>query len=505
MNLSTILERNARKYPGNEAVIGMGQRLTYKGLNEQVEKVAKGLLKQGISKGDKIVLFMPNVPEFIVTYFAAHRMEAIIVPINAKSTLAEIQYILRNSDAKVLVVHELLFSVVEHLQSDCLLVKTGGEYPNWMTFERLQGDIILGALPYSRAKDDDPCTILYTSGTTGQPKGVLFSHRNVLTVAQMICTEMEMKPESRLLLMMPLSHSAPLHLFLMAGMIVGAAHILTPTFTPDLLLKTVQKEKTTHFFGAPVAYLLTGRDPSIRATDLSSMKWWVYGGAPLSSGEVLFVKEAFQTDNLVCVYGLTEAGPSGTLLLGHEHANKAGSIGKRAALFTEIRIVNAVGDDVQVDEVGEIYLRGDGTMLGYYKNEEATQATMDGDWLKTGDLARMDEDGYMFIVDRKKDLIISGGVNIYPKEIEDVLITHDAVTELAVVGVPHAEWGETVKAYYAASRQVEADELKAFLADKIASYKIPKLYEQVEALPRNASGKILKQPLRESGAIDGAY
>lgn len=497
MNLSAILESNARKYPQNEAVIGMGQRLTYKVLNQQVERLAKGLLQKGITKGDKIVLFMPNVPEFIVTYFAVHHIEAIIVPINAKSTLAEIEYILENSDAKGLIVHDLLFQSVVHLNSDCLLVKTGEEYPRWLSFENLQAETDGKDLPYSQAKEDEPCTILYTSGTTGQPKGVLFSHRNILTVAKMICIEMEMKPESRLLLMMPLSHSAPLHLFLMAGMIVGATHVLTPTFTPELLLKTVQREKTTHFFGAPVAYLLTGKDPSIRETDLTSMKWWVYGGAPLSSGEVKFVKEAFQTDNLVCVYGLTEAGPSGTLLLGHEHEAKAGSIGKRAALFTEIRIVNADGEDTQVNEVGEIYLRGEGTMLGYYKNKEATQATFDRDWLKTGDLARIDEDGYIFIVDRKKDLIISGGVNIYPKEIEDVIITHEELSEVAVVGIPHEEWGETVKAFYAGSRSIDSDELKSFLSGKLASYKIPKLFEQVDALPRNTSGKILKQPLRK--------
>ncbi|MFJ7825318.1 class I adenylate-forming enzyme family protein [Psychrobacillus sp. NPDC096623] len=498
MNLSRLLEHNARKYSLNEAVVGMGQRLTYKALNDLVDKLSTGLLKAGIKKDDKIILFMPNVPEFIITYFAAHRIEAIIVPINAKSTFAEIEYIFNHADAKAFVVHELLFDSVKDLQNECLLVKTGGEHQGWVTFNELTKKK-MKTLPKSSSTDDEPSTILYTSGTTGQPKGVLFSHRNVLTVAKMICIEMEMKPESRLLLMMPLSHSAPLHLFMVAGVIVGATLVLTPTFTPDLLLKTVEEERTTHFFGAPVAYLMTGKNPAIDQTDLSTMKWWIYGGAPLSSGEVLFVKQAFKTNNLVCVYGLTEAGPSGTLLLGHEHDHKAGSIGKRAALFTEIRVVNANGEDVGVAEVGEIYLRGDGTMLGYYKNPEATAATFDSDWLKTGDLARVDEDGYIFIVDRKKDMIISGGVNIYPKEVEDALITYEAVSEVAIVGVPHAEWGETVKAYFAANRPVESKELIEHLNGKVSSFKIPKLFEQVQALPRNASGKILKQSLREVG------
>src|SRR5690606_25465808 len=270
-----------------------------------------------------------------------------------------------------------------------------------------------------------------------------------------------------------------------------------PTFTPDLLLDTVEKERTTHFFGAPVAYLMTAKHPEIGERDLSSMKWWIYGSAPLSAGEVKFVQQAFKTDNLVCVYGLTEAGPSGTLMTGPEHAEKAGSIGKRAALHTEIRIVNDAGDDVATGEVGEILLRGEGNMLGYYKNDEATKATFNGDWLKTGDLAKFDEDGFIWIIDRKKDLIISGGVNIYPKEIEEVLLNHPDIHETAVIGVPHAEWGETVKAYFAASRELSIEEIKAFAEKELASYKVPKLIEQVEALPRNASGKILKQPLRE--------
>lgn len=498
MNVSQLLERNARKYPLAEAVVGMGKRITYAGLDRAANTMAAGLKKGGIGQGDKVVLFMPNVPEFVVSYFAVQRLQAVIVPINAKLTLNEIRYILDHSDAKALIVHELLFEAVKELQTELLLIKTGAAFAGWQSFDDFISETPASPI-YSEAKEDDPSTILYTSGTTGQPKGVLFSHRNILTVAQMICVEMEMKPESRLLHMMPLSHSAPLHLFLAAGMIVGAKHVLVPTFTPDLLLDTVEKERTTHFFGAPVAYLMTAKHPEIGSRDLSSMKWWIYGSAPLSAGEVKFVQEAFKTDNLVCVYGLTEAGPSGTLMTGPEHAEKAGSVGRRAALHTEIRIVNDEGEDAAPGEVGEILLRGEGNMLGYYKNEEATKAAFIGDWLKTGDLAKFDEDGFIWIVDRKKDLIISGGTNIYPKEIEEVLLSHPDIHEAAVIGVPHAEWGETVKAYFAAAKKLDPAELSSFIGEKLASFKVPRLFEQVEALPRNASGKILKQPLRERG------
>lgn len=438
---------------------------------------------------------MPNVPEFAIAYFAVQRIGAIIVPINAKMSLTEVEYVLTNSEAKALSVHDLLFEAVKALKNDLCLIKTGEAATNWVSFDTI----------YSKDESPIDChlpstaesTILYTSGTTGKPKGVLFSYENILTVAQMICVEMEVKPESRILHMMPLSHSAPLHLFFMAGLIVGATAVLTPTFTPELLLETVEKEKTTHFFGAPIAYLLTAKQSEIERTDLSSMKWWIYGGAPLSKPEVAFVKERFHTDHLVCVYGLTEAGPSGTLLSGPEHDTKAGSIGKRAALHAEVIVADEEGNEVEKGIVGEILVRGEGNMIGYYKNEEATKATFIGDWLKTGDLATVDEDGYIWIVDRKKDLIISGGVNIYPKEIEDILVTHPEINEAAVIGVPHPEWGETVKAYFAANQALNIDEIKDFVKDQLAKYKIPRLYEQVDALPRNASGKILKQPLKE--------
>ena len=271
------------------------------------------------------------------------------------------------------------------------------------------------------------------------------------------------------------------------------------TFTPDLLLKLVHEEKATHFFGAPVAYLLTANHPKLNEYDLSSMKYWVYGGAPLASQEVKFIQEKFKTDRLYCVYGLTEAGPTGTLLLPEEHKEKAGSIGKRAALNTEIKIVNAKGEEVQPGEVGEILLKGEGVMKGYYKDPVQTMEVLQEGWLYTGDMGTLDEDGFMYVVDRKKDMIISGGINIFPKEIEETLALHSKISEVAVVGVPHREWGETVKAFVVLKEPMDnlEDECKRFLSNKLASYKIPKLYEKIDQLPRNATGKILKHVLKE--------
>jgi len=242
--------------------------------------------------------------------------------------------------------------------------------------------------------------------------------------------------------------------------------------------------------------LLTAQIPRLQTADLSSMKWWVYGGAPLSQNEISYIQKAFRTNHLTCVYGLTEAGPSGSLLFGEEHKTKAGSIGQRAPLGTELRIFNEDGEDVRAGEVGEIVLFGEGNMLGYYKDDIATKAAFINGWLKTGDLARVDEDGYIWIVDRKKDVIISGGVNIYPKEIEDCIVSFEGIFEVAVIGVPHPQWGETVKAVYAAKTEIDDKALRHYLEQHLAKFKIPRIFEQVKALPRNASGKILKQSLK---------
>lgn len=495
MNSSNLLARNARKYPMSEAVVCQGRRVTYRDLDEQVTRFSHALVEQGVRQGDKVIIFMPNVVEFVVSYFAIQRIGAIVVPVNAKFTLQEVEYVARHADAKAILVHEAIFAAVENIKVVPLKIKTGQVQAGWLNYETLIEHASTQSID-CQLNEDDVSTILYTSGTTGKPKGVLFSYRNILSVAQMIAVEMEVKPESRILLMMPLTHSAPLHLFLMAGVLVGSTNVLTPTFTPDLFIDSIEQERTTHFFGAPVAYLLTAQLPRLQTADLSSMKWWAYGGAPLSQSEVRHLQKAFRTENLTCVYGLTEAGPNGSILLGEEHATKAGSVGRRAPLGAELRIINDNGEDVSVGEVGEIVLFGESNMLGYYKDDIATKAAFIDGWLKTGDLARLDEDGYIWIVDRKKDVIFSGGVNIYPKEIEDFMLSYEGIFEVAVIGVPHPEWGETVKAVYAAKTEIDENELKAYLEEHLAKYKIPRMFERVEALPRNASGKILKQTLK---------
>lgn len=501
MNLSELLARSGRKYPEKIAVQEKGNEITYNKLDQQVTKFAHSLKGLGVSKGDKVMLFMPNTSSFLITYFAALRLEAIVVPVSARLTGDELTYMIDHSEAKVMVIEHMLYNACAALPSSFAnvhFVKTGEKVEGWAPFEALLHEGDNSPLVCS-TNEDDLSTMLYTSGTTGKPKGVMFSNRNVLTVATMMAIEMEMKPESKLLHMMPLSHSAPLHLFLAAGTYVGATHCLTPTFTPDLLLESVERWRTTHFFGAPVAYLLTAKNPALGEKDLSSMTHWIYGGSPLGKQEVSFLRQAFKSDRFYCVYGLTEAGPNGTLLLPEEHDEKAGSIGRRAALNAEIKLVDDKGDEVKTGEPGEIILRGEGNMVCYDKEPEKTAEAVQDGWLYTGDMAKRDEQGFYWVINRKKDMIISGGVNIFPIEIERVLSAHPDIAECAVIGVPHEDWGETVTAYVVVKEGGAADETAwtEFLQTKIADYKIPKQFHVIDQLPRNPTGKILKQHLRQ--------
>lgn len=500
MNISQLLAHQASKNPDHEAIVTDYERLTYDDWNRNVNQLADSLRKKGITQGDKVILHMPNTKEFLFTYFAIHRLGAIIVPINAKLVQREVMYIIQQSDAKVFITHESIFSQVQDVpkEADLLFIKTGEAQGDWHSFETL----LTNGSPEEIACDlteEDEASILYTSGTTGNPKGVVFTNRSILTIATTICIELEMKPSSRILHMMPLSHSAPLHDFLISGTYVGATHVLASSFSPEQLLQKVDQEKITHFFGAPVAYLQTIRHPDVGKYDLTSMKHWVYGGAALSQHDVRRVKETFSIDHLICFCGPTETGPNGTILTPDAPDEKDGSIGNRAGIQCEIKLVDEAGTEVETGEIGEMILRGDANMKGYYKEEEKTKEVLQDNWFFTGDMAREDEDGYYWMIDRKKDMILSGGVNVYPKEIENVLSAHPDIIEVAVVGVPHPDWGETVKAVVVPEKGVNDVETlcRDFLEGKIAHFKVPRLYEVIDSLPRNATGKVDKNQLRK--------
>lgn len=490
--LHRLLERNARKYPDKTAVRYPTDDLTWtwRDLNARANAAAAALAGAGVRPGDRVALLIPNRPGFVQAYFGALKAGGVVVPINVRLTAGEASYILQDAEARVLIADPTLRDTAEKAAAG-----TG--------VERVLGTDELAALPPAADPDspdrlDALAEILYTSGTTGRPKGVELTHNAVHSVASMMAYEMDIRKDDRVLILMPLTHSAPLNLTLLGAVYCGAASVLGD-FAPATLLDYAERERTTHFFGAPVAYLLGAKLLAESPRNLSRAKCWIYGGAPMSREAVLAVRRAFP-GKLVSVYGLTESGPNGVALHDEEHEAHAGSIGRAGVVNVELRVVTPEGRDVASGEAGEIIMKTPSALAGYHGNPQATRETLKDGWVWTGDIARIDEEGYLWIMDRKKDVIISGGVNVYPKEVEDVLATHPGVADVAVIGVPHPEWGETVAAVLVArgSEPPSEAELRDFVRGRLADFKAPRLFRFVDAIPRNASGKILKHVLRES-------
>ncbi|WP_368298119.1 class I adenylate-forming enzyme family protein [Cytobacillus firmus] len=483
-----VLERNARKFPEKDAFMTVSNRLTYGDMNRLCNRLARYLQNEGVRRGDRVAVMSRNTEHFFYAFFACMKIGAIPMPVNIRLTPKELSAIFQSANASGILYEDELAETAAALKEN-------------VNFYFSIQDAVEASAHFSEDNLDVPidsrdvCEILFTSGTTGTPKGVVFSHERILAIASAVSVNFSLSHNDSMLTLMPLSHSAPLNTFFMSGLYCGASHVIGD-FTPKGFLNWIQQEKTTFSFAAPVAYLLAAKDPDLASYDLSTMRVFAYGGGPLALASYHHVKKAFRNENFYQVYGLTEAGPNGILLYPEEHLEKAGSIGKNPTVNMEIRVVRPDGTDTAPNEYGEILLTGDSLMLGYDNNPAETNAVLKGGWLYTGDIAYRDEDGYFYIVDRKKDVIISGGVNIYPREIEEVLAKHDAVLESCVVGVPHGEWGETVKAVVVLKGQVSEKELRAFTAEHLAEFKCPRIYSFVDELPRNASGKILKQQVK---------
>jgi len=494
-----IVERNMYNFPNQTALrYPAGDRtFSWQELYDQSWELSWALAKQGLGKGGKVGILSPNKPEFILAFLAASALGATAVPINVRLAPPEIDFIAQDANIGMLLFDSSAQEQVEKLSGQYVLLdikKALASHKDNLT-TTVEG-IFTSQDFVSESANIDVAEILYTSGTTGKPKGVMLSSDSVIAVAQMMAYEADIRPRDNVLLLMPLTHSAPLNLFMWGAFWAGAS-VTIGDFTPGNLLNYVSRERATHFFGAPVVYQLLLRVPELAACDLSSMKTWIYGGASVG-GEQIRKWQELLPGRWMGVYGLTEAGPNGAALRHEEHEAKRGSIGNRGAINAALRVVRADGTETECDEPGEIIIYSASTMLGYHNNSEATVEALRDGWLYTGDIGCRDADGYIWILDRKKDMIISGGVNIYPKEIEDVLLQHPDVLDVAVIGVPHPDWGETVLANIVIKpgSQLDTGDIQEFCRGKLADYKIPRVVQQAEALPRNASGKLLKHVLR---------
>jgi len=498
--LGEMLARWARKNPDKEALVFNDKRLTYGRFNERVNRLAHGLLKLGVGRGDKVALIFMNCLEMIEGYFAMAKLGAVAVPMNFRFTKREYQYQIDNADARVLIYGDIFKDTVATIRSQLPKVEhyicvSAGCVEGAIDYETLlrEGS---SAEPLIMVEDDDPVFIMYTSGTTGKPKGAVITHKNQMMYA--INATINLKQElARTLLVYPLFHSAAM-VTLNFGLFNGETVVILDNPTPENIIAAIQKEKIEAVGLVPALWNWIVNHPQLKEYDLSSLKLGMTGAAPTPLEVKKRIFELFPNMRLAESFGQTETVSTGTMAVHEDFVLKQGTVGK-PRINMEVRIVDAYGNDVPVGHVGEIVYRAPSVMKEYYKNPTATAEAFKGGWFHSGDMVKQDDEGYIYVVDRMKDMIISGGENIYPAEIENVLYDHPKVLEAAVVGIPDPDWGESVKAYIVPKKgqTLTEDEVIAFCKENLASYKKPRLVQFVEALPRNTSGKVLKTALRE--------
>ena len=464
--------------------------LTYAFLDAGVARAAGFLRAKGVGPGDRVGLQMPNVPYFPVLYFGALRLGAVVVPMNPLLKAREVAYHLSDSGAKVLLAWhgfaEAAEGGAEQAGAECVIAKPG-------EFEPLLG----AADPVddiTERADDDPAVIIYTSGTTGTPKGATLTHANLAAGAETARDLVDADENTVTLATLPLFHVFGMNSVMNVSVRSRGQITLLPRFDPAKTLELIQRDKVTTFAGVPTMYTALLHHAGRESYDVSTLELCVSGGSALPVEVLRGFDEAFGAKVLEG-YGLSETTGMGSFNLP-DRERKPGSIGVPIG-GTEFRLVDDDGADVAAGEPGEIVMRGPFVMQGYWNREDATRDTIRDGWFHTGDMATVDDDGFYFIVDRKKELIIRGGYNVYPREIEEVLYEHPAVREAAVVGMPHDELGEEVAAAIAlkAGAEASADEIRQFAKERVAAYKYPRRVWFVEELPKGPTGKVLKREI----------
>jgi long-chain acyl-CoA synthetase len=490
-NLADNLLRTAARHPDHVAVRLDERRLTYAELDRDSARLAGLLHDRGVRPGDRIGIMLPNVPDFAVVYYGILRAGGVVVPMNVLLKQREVAYYLDDSGARILFAWsafaEPATAGAAEAGAECVVLGPG-------ELDRLLGDRepVQGAAERER---DNTAVILYTSGTTGKPKGAELTHANLARNVEVVRGLFGIDERSVVLGALPLFHSFGQTCGLNASVAAGATLTMLPRFEPGRALEVMARDGVTVLEGVPTMYIALLNHPDRERHDLSGLRTCVSGGASLPV-EVLRGFESVFGCVLIEGYGLSETSPVASFNRA-DRERRPGSIGTPVE-GVEMRVVDPEGNEVPTNELGEIVIRGHNVMKGYWRRPDATLAAITPDgWFHTGDLARRDEDGYFFIVDRIKELIIRGGYNVYPREVEEVLYQHPAVRECAVLGVPHPELGEEVVAAVSLrpGSQVTAEELRDFVKDQIAAYKYPRHVWIVDELPRTASGKILKREI----------
>ncbi|UCH22980.1 MAG: long-chain fatty acid--CoA ligase [Deltaproteobacteria bacterium] len=503
MNLGYLFSNAANKYPNRLAIISAEGNWTFKVFDQRTSRLAGAMLNAGLKKGDRVAILFFNSSYFVEVYFACLKAGLVATPVNYRFAGPEIVYVLNDAQPSILFYgvefETTLQEIRQELETIRILVSPhDGDSSLALNYEEfLANGKRVG--PTADVAEEDQCQIMYTSGTTGRPKGAVLTHRNLLWNLYNTILGREDKTGERALIVGPLYHTAALNNHFTIQVALAGTSIIVQKFEPESLLRTIEMEKATIISGAPALYNRLLQHPRAGEYDTSSITKCTVGSDKLPTEIKKRIFNFFPNINGIYeIYGCTEASPSIAILGAEDSLHKDGSVGKSAA-FLEARIVDEDASSLPPGEVGELICRGPNVMQGYHRNPEGTKEALRDGWLHTGDLATMDKEGFFYIVDRKKDMIVSGGENIYPRELEEVLMGHPAIADVAVVGIPDPDWGEAVKAFVVLKEglTINAQELIRFCKKHLASYKKPKAIAFVPSIPRNPSGKALKRILKE--------
>ena len=495
LNLGTILRASAGEQP-EAVVLRLGDaEMTYAELERAALGVAAGLRRRGVEPGQRVALLVPNVPDFTVAYFGILYAGAVVVPINVLAVAPEVAYFLDDSEARLLIVHPLFEEPGRRGAGEAgvPVVIAGGDGPDTLS-ALAEGEALEAVHPTGA---EDSAVILYTSGTTGHPKGAELTHANLfLNCAFVVPKLVPLQPaELRSLAALPLFHSFGQTCIQNATIAVGGAFSLLPRFDPETAFEIIERDRITLFAGVPTMYSALLNHRGDREYDLSGLRYCMTGGAPMPV-EVMRDFEARYPVKILEGYGLSETSPVASFNV-IDKLREAGSIGY-PVWGVDMAILDDAGRPQPDGERGEICIRGHNVMKGYLNRPEASKEALEGGWFHSGDIGYRDGNGCYWIVDRKKDMILRGGFNVYPREVEEVLYQHELIVEAAVIGVPHESHGEEVKAVVAlaAGGSLSPEEVTAFCKERVAAYKYPRIVEIVDALPKGPTGKILKRELR---------
>jgi long-chain acyl-CoA synthetase len=510
VTVGEMLTRNANKFPAKMAIVSEDVSLDFRGVNSRVNRLANALIKKGLKKGDRVGALVHNCHQFIEIYFAAAKTGGIFCPYNNHLRQWELKDIIEYSTPKFLFLDsdfgEMIGALKPELNSvESYICLQKPDRPFMEDYETIvaQGDT---SEPGIKILEDDVLSIIFTAGTTGKPKGAMRTHRHLMSDAVASAIDLSVGYDERVLITFPMYHVACEDNIVRHSFLPNTIYIKKEGgFNPDEVLEYISKERISRCQFVPTMIHSLIQVPDVSKYDLSSLKLILYAG---SSMPVELLKKALEIFpcGFAQLYGQTESGPFTTVLKPEDHildgteksVARLASSGK-PALNYEIRIVDENDNDVAAGEVGEIIGRSEAMMIGYWQMPEETEKKLKNGWLHTGDLGRFDEEGYVYVVERKNDMIISGGVNVYPREIEEVLYRHPAVSEASVIGLPDEHWGEVVKAVIVLKAGIQAteDEIKDFCGKNLAGFKKPKSIDFWKELPKSPQGKILKKEIRK--------